>query len=143
MGFFGLGHWVESDEAADFRWVLLHALRKKSSPAQKQSVNRAVEKELDNMANSHNTPGFINLALCLEVEGMDKGNLDENFPNGLPEFSHLIRLEHLRRADRLFTREIPLWSSEFRRRLKNLHSVIQTAIKDRQADRKIMKAVPK
>jgi len=132
MGFFGLSHWADSDEAADFRHTLLQALNKKSKAAQKQVVNRVVEKELDNMANCYNTPGFVNLALCMEVEGMDANRWDDEFPKGLPPFSHLIKLEHLKRADRLFERETPQWDSEFRRRLKNLHSVVQTAIKDRK-----------
>ena len=132
MGFFGLSHWVDSDGAADFRWTLLRALDKKSNSAKRQAVNRVVEKELDDMANNYNTPGFVNLALCLEVEGMDKGHHDDDYPAGLPVFSRLIGLEHLKRADRLFKREIPNWEPEFRRRLTELHSVIQTTIKDRK-----------
>src|SRR3990167_3591517 len=54
MGFMGLGHWVESDNAAGFRWSLIRRLMDET------------KKELKDKANEYNTPGFINVAFMIE-----------------------------------------------------------------------------
>ncbi len=54
MGFMGLNHWGQSDEAADFREALaLH-------------VNSAFMKELKNESNMYNTPGWLNALLLFK-----------------------------------------------------------------------------
>ena len=59
MGYFGLEHWGDSDEAADFVSVYQTA----KSPKSKQNV---IDKELKNFANDYNTPGSVNIALAIE-----------------------------------------------------------------------------
>lgn len=54
MGFMGLNHWVESDNAADFRWKI------------NSTVQKLIEKELKNLDFDYNTPGPINIALLIE-----------------------------------------------------------------------------
>lgn len=131
MGFFGLRKWVESDEAADFRWVLQQQFKKfgKDKKKLKLAIRKVVEDELDNMANEWNTPGFINLALCIESEG-EPPNEEWEDP-GLPKFSHLLTVAHLKRANRLFTREIPEWDAKLRPDLKRLHKVIDNLLNQR------------
>jgi len=128
MGFWDIDHWVASDGASDFRWTLIQAFGVALMPEaeRKTNVRKVVTKELADMANNYNTPGYLNLALCLEVEGKDKGYDEE-----LPVFSHLLTTAQLRKADRLFTKEIPHWNPKHRPRLKQLHKVITTLIKQR------------
>ena len=54
MGFMGLNHWVESDNAADFRYVLI------------QNMLEECKKEVVHETNEYNTDGCINIALLLE-----------------------------------------------------------------------------
>lgn len=70
MGFMGLGHWVESDNAADFHHVLESAIRS------------AFSKELKNRANEYNTPGWVNALLIFKeypsiAKFLDKKMLDK------------------------------------------------------------------
>jgi hypothetical protein len=131
MGFMGLSSWIESDEAAGFRFTLQQMFEKfgKSPAKLKLAIRKETSRELKNMANAYNTPGFVNLALVLEDEG-DKGNPKYEDP-GLPVFSTILTLTQLRRADQLFEREIPRWDLGHRNRLQQLHRLIQKLIKDR------------
>lgn len=133
MGFFGLKHWVESDGAADFRYTLLRALAKKQAGARKAAVRKLVDKELKDMANCYNTPGFINLALCLEVEGNDASSYDEEFPNGLPVFSDLLTAAQLRKTEKLFSKHLKGWDPDFTDRLKELHVLVYRLLLKRMA----------
>lgn len=131
MGFFGLASWVESDAAADFRYVLQQQFHKFGGDEKKlkRAIQNVVENELDDMANAYNTPGFVNLALCLEDEG---GENDPNYSDGLSVFSKYLTIAQLRRADRLFTQEIPVWDVGHRPRLKELHKVITKTIESKR-----------
>ena len=53
MGFMGLGHWSESDDAADFRGSLQEAIMK------------LTRKQLGHKANEFNTSGDINIAFMI------------------------------------------------------------------------------
>jgi hypothetical protein len=55
MGFMGLSHPYESDEASDY----IRNITKQ--------VANVSEKELENEANQYNTPGYINVALMFET----------------------------------------------------------------------------
>ena len=120
MGFMGIGHWVDSDGAADFRATLLETIEKHSSarPAiQKTFVQRVIAKELKDFANEYNTPGFLNIALCLEVEGEDKGWDDP----GLPVFSNLMTLAQLRKVSNLLEQTAEEgWKPKRMRELKGM-----------------------
>lgn len=128
----GLSSWVASDNAADFRYVLLQALSRKLPDVQKRDVREVVSQELNDMANYCNTPGYINLALCLEAQGDDESLYDEEFPKGLPKFDHLLTLAQLKKASRLFTREIPKWDPKHQPRLKELHKLVTVLLKERR-----------
>lgn len=54
MGFMGLSHWSESDNAADFHSKLYKA------------INKAFLSELKRDANVYNTPGYINVMLMIK-----------------------------------------------------------------------------
>lgn len=60
MGFMGLSHWNDSDNAADFVSAF-----KKTIPDEKQMLG-CIKQEFKNGANTYNTPGFINVALMVE-----------------------------------------------------------------------------
>jgi hypothetical protein len=134
MGFMGLSSWVESDNAADFRYTLQKQFEKfaKDPAALKRAVRAVVDNELKDMANDYNTPGMVNLALVLEAEG-DPGNPKYDDP-GLPVFSNLLTVVQLQKASKLFVQEMPQWNPEHKSRLKQLHEVITSAL--RRARRK-------
>lgn len=138
MGFFGLKHWGESDEAADFRYTLLRALATKRKKDRTLVVRKCVSSELDNMANCYNTPGFINLALCLEVEGQDGGNEEYamDCPDGLPVFSDLLTATQLRKAEKLFSKHLKEWDPDFTDRLRELHVVVYRKLRGLVTKRK-------
>ena len=129
MGFMGISHWVESDGAADFRHALQKQFEKfaKDPAALKRAVRARVDLELNDMANKWNTPGMVNLALCIESEG-DPGNAEYEDP-GLPVFSNLLTIAQLQKASRLFVQEMPNWRTEHKLRLMELHQVIVKALK--------------
>ena len=129
MGFMGLSSWVESDCAADFRYTLQKQFEKFSTHpvALKQAIREVVDSELADMANEYNTPGYLNLALCIEAEG-DTGNPEYEDP-GLPVFSTFLTVAQLQRASRLFVKEGPDWCDEHRSRLNKLHQVITKLLK--------------
>lgn len=131
----GLDSWVESDCAADFRYVLQKQFANfaKDPAALKRAVREAVDNELADMANEYNTPGYLNLALCIEAEG-DPGNIEYDDP-GLPVFSTFLTVAQLQRASRLFVKESPDWCDEHRPRLNELHQVIIKLLKSRRAKR--------
>jgi hypothetical protein len=66
MGYMGLNHWEESDEAADFFYEI------------SKSVDKLVKKELKNRANCYNTAGEINVALLIEDDKIDVGSLEDD-----------------------------------------------------------------
>ena len=68
MGYTGLGHWGESDEAADF----VFSYQKAKSPKTKQNV---IDRELKNFANDYNTPGSVNIVLAMEGDIVLKSDL--------------------------------------------------------------------
>jgi len=129
MGFMGLSSWVESDGAADFRHVLQKQFEKfaKYPPGLKRAIREVVSLELKDMANEYNTPGMVNLALCIESEG-DPGDAEYEDP-GLPVFSTMLTIPQLQKASRLFVQEMPGWNPEHKPRLKELHQVIVKALK--------------
>ena len=97
MGFMGLKHWVESDNAADFRGTL------QDTKGNKIKLKKAIAKELKLRDNEYNTDGFINIALILEDEGKKFGADDIT-----PIISHLISrkqyqyiLNHLRKLTKV------------------------------------------
>ena len=129
MGFMGLSSWIESDCAAEFRYVLQKQFENfaKDSVALKRAIREAVDSELTGMANEYNTPGYVNLALCIEAEG-DTGNPEYEDP-GLPVFSKFLTIDQLQRTSRLFVKESPDWRDEHRSRLNELHQVITKLLK--------------
>ncbi len=64
MGFTGLNCWQESDNAADFKWVLEKALWKIA--AKNKTIKTLITKELETETNCYNTPGVINVALLVK-----------------------------------------------------------------------------
>jgi putative endonuclease len=56
MGYLGLDHWGESDNASGFYYNI------------QESISKMVSKELKRKDNSLNTDGYINIALLLEDE---------------------------------------------------------------------------
>lgn len=54
MGFMGINHWVESDNAADFHAHL------------QTTLNTSFRNELRNKANEYNTPGWLNALLIFK-----------------------------------------------------------------------------
>ena len=137
MGFMGLSSWVESDCAAGFRYGLQEQFSEfnghKDEKRLKTDIRCCVDKELADMANEYNTPGYLNLALCIESEG-DTGNTEYEDP-GLPVFSKFLTVAQLKRASRLFVKEGPDWRAEHRSRLNELHQVITTLLKSRRVKR--------
>ena len=63
MGFCGIGHWHESDNAADTCHRFEDQFKGHFS---KKTVTAFVEKHLLKKDNAYNTPGFIDVALLLE-----------------------------------------------------------------------------
>jgi hypothetical protein len=128
MGFTGLSHWVNSDGAADFRYILQQQFKRfaKDKKKLKLAIRKVVDKELDDMANEWNTPGMVNLALCMEVEDTDDYKYEDD--SGLPVFSKYLTVTQLKRASRLFTTEIPKWDKRHRNRLRKLQKVIDNAL---------------
>ena len=135
MGFMGLSSWIESDGAADLRYVLQEQFDEFNGHKDEQrlttDIRQCVDVELKDMANFCNTPGYVNLALVLEDEG-DPGNEEYEDP-GLPVFSKFLTIPQLRRASRLFLLEIPKWNTEHQARLKELHKVIIKLLKSKRA----------
>ena len=123
----GLSSWVESDGAADFRYVLQKQFEKfaKDPAALKRAVREVVTLELEDMANEYNTPGMVNLALCIESEG-DPGDTEYEDP-GLPVFSTMLTIAQLQEAIRLFDKHTPDWNV-FKPRMRQLQRVIVTAL---------------
>jgi hypothetical protein len=127
MGFMGLGHWVYSDNASGFRCGLLQALEKTTEAKRNKAIRAEVSNELQDMANNYNTPGYLNLALCLEVEGKDEG-----FDDALPVFSHRLTTAQLKKAVKLFDQEIPKWNTEHRPRARELRKVVAQLLAKRK-----------
>lgn len=75
----GLSSWVESDGAADCRYVLQSLERKPDS----KKLRRFLKKELNDNANQYNTDGVTNVALVMEDEG-NKGTDDDLLESGEP-----------------------------------------------------------
>ena len=63
MGYFGLKHWKDSDNAADFVWSL-----KKTTEEQKKKL---ISSELKDDSNCFNTPGCVNVTLAIEGGELD------------------------------------------------------------------------
>lgn len=91
----GISHWVESDNAADFRGNLVAELNYdgKGKIPVKTRVRNLVSTELKTSDNEWNTPGFLNLALVLETE--DEKSQSE-YCEDLPKFSHMLTIPQLR-----------------------------------------------
>ncbi len=89
MGYMGLSHWVESDGAADFRYVLNELFKKHEGKKPLTSaVRKLILKEIKNDANCYNTSGPVNVALVMEDEGSEP-NVELEDP-GTPVFSKLL-----------------------------------------------------
>lgn len=87
MGYMGLSHWGESDNASGFRYTLQECFKKnKEKKLLKAAVRKLVMKELKDEGNSYNTSGPVNIALVMENEGMEWG--DEG--DATPSFSKLL-----------------------------------------------------
>lgn len=54
MGYIGLGHWSDSDSAADFVFTVI------------ETVTKLCKKELKDNGNTYNTNGAVNIALFAE-----------------------------------------------------------------------------
>ena len=80
MGYMGLNHWEESDNAADFVFLF----EKAKTKAQRHKV---IDKELEEFGNSYNTPGSVNIALAIE-DG--KVGLDDLKPKHLERMQELL-----------------------------------------------------
>lgn len=78
----GLSHWGDSDNAADFRHVL------KEAKGNKAELKKLIVKELKDVANEYNTPGFLNVALVIADEGVNNGDSEEK--DITPVVSHLL-----------------------------------------------------
>lgn len=125
MGFTSIKHWINSDNAAGLHSALTDEFRRRKTRLPlKTRVRRLVDQELKDMANEYNTPGFINLALLLEVEGKERGDPDDY----IPVFSNLLTLTQLRKcSDLLADCE---WKEE-KRRLKALQRVVDKLVKSK------------
>jgi len=123
----GIEHWVESDGAADFRGGLLGALEQTTEAKRNKAVRAVVSAELKDMANEYNTPGYINLALCLEVEGKEKG-----YDDALPVFSQRLTTAQLKKTVKLFDQKSPHWNPDLKPRLKALRKVVDQLLTKRK-----------
>lgn len=92
MGYMGLSHWGESDDAAGFRFTLQKEFEKHKKPADlKKAVRALVMKELKEDGGSYNTDGPVNVALVMEDEGVVSEPFEEGDPEDkTPEFSKLL-----------------------------------------------------
>lgn len=123
MGFFGLNHWIDSDSAAGLHIAVVEEFhRHRARLPLKTRIRRLVDQELKDMANEYNTPGFINLALLLEVEGKTADHTDHD----VPVFSNLLTLAQLRECSDLLA--ACKWKEE-KHRLKALKRVVDKLVK--------------
>jgi hypothetical protein len=67
MGYMGLSHWAESDNAAGFRYTIMEALKQKKGGRAK--AQRLIRKEMKLTCNQWNTDGPVNVALVMEDAG--------------------------------------------------------------------------
>jgi len=75
MGYMGLSHWCDSDNAADFRSELL------------SNMANTLKKELKHTDNEYNTPGFLNVALVMEDKTIF-GKIDKDYRNYFYNVTH-------------------------------------------------------
>lgn len=112
MGYMGLTHWSESDNAADFHYSVSEAKSLKG-------VITGFTKELKNEANCYNTCGAINIALVVE-----DGFLDKYSNTHKKKFKDVIhktvaKLDSMIREDENDTNENVKWHVTNFRRLSN------------------------
>ena len=77
MGFMGLSHWADSDNAADFKSELETRLWEivLSNTDTQREIKNLIDSELSDEANKYNTPGPINIALLVEADIIPKSVL--------------------------------------------------------------------
>ena len=83
MGYMGLSHWVESDNAADFRYTIMEALKRKKGG--KAKAQRLIRKEMKLVDNQFNTDGSVNVALVMEDAGSE-----DNWDGPTPDLTKLM-----------------------------------------------------
>ena len=83
MGYMGLSHWVESDNAADFRYTIMEALKRKKGG--KAKAQRLIRKEMKLVDNQFNTDGSVNVALVMEDAGSE-----DNWDGPTPDLTELM-----------------------------------------------------
>lgn len=122
MGFTGIKSWLDSDNAADFVSELETAFARcrKRKTSWRTSVRRLVQAEMKEWDNEFNTPGWLNVALALEAEGVK----DEFY--SVPVFSELLTERQYDLLLGYFDREMPEWNRTFRPRLKQLRDMVVT-----------------
>ena len=103
----GLSHWGESDNAADFRYVLVETFKKnpveKGIGRQERAIRELVREEMKNQANCYNTEGAINVALVMESEGVESKDWEDK-DDTTPVFSKMLTETEFRMViDRLTT----------------------------------------
>ena len=67
MGYMGLSHWADSDNASGFRYRVMDALKQKKGGTTK--ARKLIRKEMEHLDNRWNTDGFVNVALVMEDVG--------------------------------------------------------------------------
>jgi hypothetical protein len=85
MGYMGLSHWAESDNAADWRHTLQNCFENFTGKKLKAEVRRLVMKEVKDMDNRYNTDGPVSIALVMEDEDKIFGDDDKTL-----KFSKLL-----------------------------------------------------
>ena len=139
MGFMGLNHWGESDNASGFVYTLEETLAKTAKEPlaeQKRMIRLKVNEELRNEANEYNTPGAINIALVVEAERdeelrapalkLQQGDWNINTPH----VSDMLTVDILRRCREKLIRYKLNWEEEAHR-IQQLIQVINKEINSR------------
>ena len=90
----GLSHWVESDNAADFRFTIMEALKQKKGGVAK--ARQLIRKEMKLIDNRWNTVGFVNVALVMEDAG------GKNYDGLTPDLSELMTKKDFQRLITIF-----------------------------------------
>lgn len=127
----GLNHWVESDNAADFVFMLnrLAGNQEVMPSTKRRDTQSLIEEEMEDGVNEWNTPGYLNIALAMEEEGKMYGE------EWTPKFSHLLTLHQLRRISSRLDSLSKNWQEE-KYRVKELKKMVDKVIKGREKKRK-------
>ena len=131
----GLSHWIESDASSGLYYTIQDLFVKygMNEKKLKKAIRSTIQEQLDSDDDNYNTPGYVNLALCLAAEGKDY--INDLLPiegKRLPKFSQYISTPQLRKASRLFVKGFPTWDKCELDQVTNLHSIITKMLKFRR-----------